>query len=273
MRILEEKKLLGASAAAVFFRKTDRTLPEHQLDCYKFVFFSRAAGTLSVKELSYPLKKGTVLILPPFTPHRIRLVGEAEYADLLISSAYMNSREHRLGCELMGLGSDPESELGNLRRPDPLQQKWLSLWLERMALWEAKDTKPFCAEFLSLLLTLRRAPADSAPSHAEPLYEIKEYVDKHFTRPITLEELARRYSYSPFHLSRSFKEREGVGFKEYLLSKRLDYACRLLIDGRWAVHQICQMAGFSNRSFFYRYFHKKLGMTPDAYRQKHASKY
>ena len=278
MRTLEEKKLLGNAVAAVFFRKTDRALPEHQLDIYKFVFFSRASGTIRVEDRSYPLKKGTVLILPPFTPHRIRMTGEIEYADLLVSSAYMNSREHRALCELMELSPAPEQGLGNTLYPDPSQQKRLNLWLERMALYQGEiresEARTFGAEFLSLLLFLGQvSPAATLPRGTEPLYEIKEYLDKHFTRRITLEELAKQYSYSPFHLSRIFKEKEGVGFKEYLLSRRLEYACRLLIDGRWGVNEICRMSGFSNRSFFYRYFREKTGMTPDEYRKKNLPKY
>lgn len=280
MRLLEEKKLLQGAVATMASHTTDRVLPEHQLECAKLVFFSRASGTVDVEGHRYPLQKGAVLVLPPYTPHRILLVGEAEYTDLLVSDAFLHSDNHRLACQIAETSVLPAIHRPAVYYPNAGQGKWLSLWLERMALWEGKTkgedfTKLFTLEFSALWLVLSSLSQKPSPglTIAEPLPEIKDYINKHFAENLTLEQLAQRYSYSPFHLSRSFKEKEGIGFKDYLLAKRLDHACRLLIEGRWSITEICPMAGFSNRSFFYRYFRKQKGMTPDEFRKKHFPKY
>lgn len=49
---------------------------------------------------------------------------------------------------------------------------------------------------------------------------------------------------------------------EYLRIERLKYAARLLKEGKYAVSEICYMAGFSYPSYFARCFQKQFGVLP-----------
>ena len=279
MRLLEQKKLLEGRVARFFSRRINHSLPEHKLDCYKMIFFRCASGMLRIEESTYPLQKGAVFIIPPFVAHQLTTSEETEYVDLAVSMEYMNGPMHHRNCSFLGLDPAFEKSFGFSLYPDADLCTQVESWLERMLLAQQRNEEDlpllFGLEFPALLLRLRRA--SRSPEHARsekvPLPVIKDYLNDHFTENVTLESIAKKYSYSPSYLSRMFKEKEGFGFKEYLLQLRVEYACRLLRDGRWSANEISLMAGFSNKTFFYRCFRQKVQMTPNQFRKKFFPKY
>jgi AraC-like DNA-binding protein len=66
----------------------------------------------------------------------------------------------------------------------------------------------------------------------------------------------------------AFKYSYRMPFKTYLMSVRVGYACRLLIEGTMSVSEIAYDSGFENLSNFNRQFKKMKGVTPSQFRQK-----
>lgn len=66
----------------------------------------------------------------------------------------------------------------------------------------------------------------------------------------------------------------GGNFSTLLAKIRIQEACRLLRDEKFASHnleEIGLLCGFSSRQSFYNAFSKIMGGTPRQYRQRHAS--
>ena len=55
---------------------------------------------------------------------------------------------------------------------------------------------------------------------------ILDYLDKNYSEPISLSDLATRCYFSPSYISREFKKISGVGIKEYLIKKRITEAAK-----------------------------------------------
>ena len=69
----------------------------------------------------------------------------------------------------------------------------------------------------------------------------------------------------PSAFCRFFKEKSGKSLSEFVSDMRISYACRLIIEGKMSVSQICFESGFNNISNFNRTFKKHTGFTPTNY--------
>lgn len=109
------------------------------------------------------------------------------------------------------------------------------------------------------------------PCHAgvrsEQVDEILQYIHRHFNRHLSMTETARWQGMTPSTFSRFFKQATGDTFVGFVRRLRIDYACRLLLDERYAVADVCFNAGYSNLSNFNRHFRRLIGMTPREYRR------
>lgn len=83
------------------------------------------------------------------------------------------------------------------------------------------------------------------------------------------EELAILMEYNSDYLNRVVKRQTGMSLMAYGQIFCLREAERLLLETSKSIAEIVSGLGFSNRSYFYRIFEKKYGMTPKEYRRIH----
>ena len=101
---------------------------------------------------------------------------------------------------------------------------------------------------------------------------ICSYVDKNFSSPIHLKDLAEITNMSEAALSRFFKQQTGKSITEYIIDARIGKAARQLVETDKPVAEICYLTGFNNYSHFNRIFKRIKGYTPSEFR-KHYRKY
>lgn len=101
----------------------------------------------------------------------------------------------------------------------------------------------------------------------QALNKVLDYIEQHFRDSIDQKELARRFGMTPFRFSRLFKEVVGVGFMDYVLNKRMDFAKERLNHSQMPITSIGYDAGFKDPSYFARAFKQCVGCTPSEYRQ------
>lgn len=99
-----------------------------------------------------------------------------------------------------------------------------------------------------------------------PIIHLRQYMEKNYDRPLSLDALSRQCGLSKYHLSREFKRYTGYSPNEYLIHLRLQRAQFFLSSTNLTIQQIAAMSGFPNESNFRRLFEKKFGKTPSAFR-------
>jgi AraC family transcriptional regulator of adaptative response/methylated-DNA-[protein]-cysteine methyltransferase len=97
-----------------------------------------------------------------------------------------------------------------------------------------------------------------------PLDEVRGYIEKHFDRPVHLEELGRVAGMSPFSVQRLFKRAMGVSPLQYQRALRANGLRRALKKGS-RVTDAMYGAGFGSSSRGYE--GAQLGMTPARFAQ------
>ncbi|MBE6958916.1 MAG: helix-turn-helix transcriptional regulator [Ruminococcaceae bacterium] len=98
--------------------------------------------------------------------------------------------------------------------------------------------------------------------------QLFDYVNENLKNcELCLMSVADHMNMSIYAVSRLFKERTGVGFKEYVTSQRLEMGHRLLRTTDDSVVDISREVGFESPGYFSTAFRKKFGMTPLQARQ------
>ena len=117
------------------------------------------------------------------------------------------------------------------------------------------------------LLTSPNYHLRHAGVRSEQVDAILQHIHRHFNRHISMTAVARWQGMTPSTFSRFFKQATGDTFIAFVRRLRIDHACRLLLDPRYTVADVCFMAGYSNLSNFNRHFRRLTGTTPREYRQ------
>jgi len=97
--------------------------------------------------------------------------------------------------------------------------------------------------------------------------EILDYLDNNYNEKITVNALAERCFYNPSYFSRIFSETFGMSITDYVLEKRFEKACQLLSLTDMTVEAVATESGFRDSGAIFKFFKKRLGLTPAEYRK------
>ena len=97
--------------------------------------------------------------------------------------------------------------------------------------------------------------------------KVISYLNKNYTRNITLEEIASFAAMNAAAFCRYFKSKTGKSFKNYILDMRIGYACKLLLMEDMSISQLSNECGFETISHFNKTFKKNTGYVPSQYRK------
>ena len=127
--------------------------------------------------------------------------------------------------------------------------------------------KPLIPIFLQALIAriLLKLPAKTnyTVNSANPLKNsLLDYINDHFTEPLTLDTLSARFFVSKSQLNQTFRRMTGTTVIDYIIRKRIAYAQQLLLNGVSA-QQAGSAAGFGDYTTFYRAYKKHFGCSPN----------
>lgn len=136
--------------------------------------------------------------------------------------------------------------------------------MELNSLFELDELMIWCKNALNTLID--QVEAVKQNRNSDVVGKIHDYVNRQFSKDITLEMAAEEVALSPQYLSKLFKEEFGMNFIDYITSKRISYAKELLRNGSMSVKEISRKSGYSDENYFCRLFKKVTGLTPKQYR-------
>lgn len=97
---------------------------------------------------------------------------------------------------------------------------------------------------------------------------VYDYSFTNFKRKIELEEIAAVAGISPNSFCRYFKSRTKKTYSQFIIEIKVGYACKLLIDNKYSVKQICYESGFNNFASFHKYFKLITSKSPLDYKKE-----
>lgn len=129
-----------------------------------------------------------------------------------------------------------------------------------------------CHKYLTDIITLCYVENNDSTKYAresnlDKVIAVRDYLDENYHRNIDLDYLESTFFISKFHLSREFKKLTGVTIINYLNSRRISEAKKLLRFTEQSIGAIAISCGISDVNYFTKVFVKYESMTPSSYRK------
>ena len=97
--------------------------------------------------------------------------------------------------------------------------------------------------------------------------EVIHYLSQNMDRMISRSEAAQHACLNEDYFSRAFRKETGMGYKEFVLRQKADYAIKLLTNTDLPITVIASKVGYDNYNNFTQMFRRLTGKTPTDYRK------
>jgi AraC-like DNA-binding protein len=97
---------------------------------------------------------------------------------------------------------------------------------------------------------------------------VRAYIDGNLHRTIHIRDMSAVARRSPAHFSRKFKLAVGESPHAYVVRRRLEKACHLMITGAASLSEIALSVGFSDQAHLCRLFRQAFGQSPANWRRE-----
>lgn len=124
------------------------------------------------------------------------------------------------------------------------------------------------AEFLLSVIETMEIENNTLAEGNSMFYKSLAYIHQHLCdQDLSLEKAASQIYVSRHYYSRMFQKHVGMGFKEYIMRKRIEKAKSLLKNGH-SVTDVCYAIGYNDLTHFSKIFKRMVGVNPSIFRQK-----
>ncbi|MEU6103729.1 AraC family transcriptional regulator [Streptomyces flaveolus] len=236
---------------------TEYSYPMHVHDAWTLLIVDDGAVRYDLDRHEHGTPHDTVSLLPPHVPHNGSPATPDGFRKRVL---YLDAS--RLGEELIGRAVDaPDLRDPVLRRRVGQVHAALARPGDEL---EAESRLTLIGERLHAHLRPRGAPGSTRP---DPVLarRLRELLDERVVEGVGLEEAGGLVSAHPAHLVRAFSTAYGIAPHQYLMSRRVDLARRLLLAGR-APADVAGATGFYDQAHLTRHFKRLVGVTPGRYR-------
>ncbi len=119
--------------------------------------------------------------------------------------------------------------------------------------------------------TVSRKALESLSLFVSQLRKVFDEVEANDHQPITVDEVAQVFGYSPSYLTKLVQKQTGQSLYRWIVSRRMTQARSLLLETDQAVEQIAEKVGYHHVVHFFRQFRQHHGTTPQAWRSERRS--
>jgi len=103
------------------------------------------------------------------------------------------------------------------------------------------------------------------------MLRVRAFIDSNLHRTIHIRDLSAVAQRSPAYFSREFKMTAGEPPRAYVVRRRLERACHLMVTSAVPLSEIALSVGFSDQSHLCRHFRAAFGQSPAGWRRKHGN--
>ena len=249
---------------AYCFQGIMQPFPNHFHDYYVIGFVEAGTRCLSCKNKDYIIGQGNILLFNPNDSHSCAQydAGSFDYRGLNIPKETMLSLAEEITGQRILLGFSE-----NVIKNDELNGYLYSLHQTIMSGSKEFEKEEMLLLLMSLLIEQYGQPFSIClPECRKEIENACMFMETHFARHITLEDLCKQSSLSKSSLLRSFTKVKGVTPYRYLQALRVNKAKELLEQGVPPIDAAMQ-TGFSDQSHFSNFFHMFIGLSPAAYKR------
>ena len=143
-------------------------------------------------------------------------------------------------------------------------------YFSRIEHMKLKEAATVLLEILSRAIVLRCEDSNvEASQMSHYVKNAQQYIAQKFgDENLSINDVARYLHLNVVYFGRLFKNRTGMSFKEFILSKRMETAMQLLDTSNKSVIDVANEVGIQNPSYFTQLFKQHTGKLPSEYKRK-----
>lgn len=248
---------------------------KHYHEGYEIYFQADGSRILFLKDTQYLLKKGDIAVMLPYELHYGESAQQTYYERYTVNFKE-NYLETVLGDEGKSLLSGLHTGVMTLPKEQSMQMEVLFQDLySRKKKRNVLDEKIFCCELVLILSRIADfGKEQETQTHRLPstLICAIDYINDHYEKTLTLDEIAAQSHLDKYYLSHLFKKNMGISVMNYLTHVRVQKAYQYLNLPDMSVEQAAQKSGFANYGAMERAFEKIYAATPMQIKQKEKNK-
>jgi AraC-like DNA-binding protein len=256
---------------------------------YELLYIERGFGTQFIGDSIQPFEEGDVVLVGSNLPHYWRCddIYFQENSKLTAKATVVHFKEDFWGNDFLDLPENKPIKEVLHKAKRGLQVKGKAG--EEVAMMLKQMLAASGAEKIILLLSALNLISKNmktnnilcSPGYThyieskdpERLNQVYNFTYKNFHRKITLEEVAALACMSTHSFCRYFKTHTRKTYSQFLQEVRIGYACKLLIENKQTISEICYNSGFNNLTNFYKFFKSITGKTPNRYQKDHVGEF
>ncbi len=250
-------------------RPQDRDFHIHTHTTYELFFFLSGKASYLVEGNIYELLPNTLLLMRSSESHKLIVNGSEPYERYTVNFIPKTLLGKGLDAALLAPFTDRNLGEKNIYYPEdfPYVQPMdmvLKMYRECARLpMENVLYHNLCSILCAVAAAFAQYPKERVPADTRNLdRELLGYINSRLTGALSVESICRYVHLSPAQLNRRFKTLTGTTVYQYIVSKRLILAQRLIANGKTAV-AAAQESGFGDYSCFYRMYKKRFGCSPN----------
>lgn len=254
----------------------------------ELIHLKKGVGTQFIGDSIKSFKSGDIVLVGPHLAHYWRFddiyfkdqtkacadVRVAHFSENFWGEQFLNLPENKAIKLLL------ENSRRGLQVNGKIKQKVADL-LEQMLEAEGPQRIMLLMEALSLIANCTQTVKLSSIGFKQAYDEsenirinaIYDYTLENFRRKIHLEEIASVAVISPNSFCRYFKSKTRKTYSRFLTEIKVGHACKLLIENKLNIKQLCYESGFNNLASFHKYFKITTGKSPLSYQKEYISHY
>lgn len=124
------------------------------------------------------------------------------------------------------------------------------------------------SNLLKTLLSSLSYQHSSVVKNKYTLEDIIEYMIENINEHLSLDELSKKMNMSKDHFTKIFYKKYGYTPVDYFIRIKLQQACQILITTDLTIKETALKIGYQDSLYFSRIFKKKIGSSPNQYRNK-----
>lgn len=249
-------------------------------DGIEMYYIERGEGLYLVGDRAYPLRPGTLIIIRPFTLHKVL---QANSEGNICRSVLM-WKEELLKADWPAhqpypLEHMPENGCRVFFEPG-LQERVRNIYHSLNEEWTGRKSGylSVIACLIKELLLLAYRSCQSAEEEAAAIPQpqdlpreisyLVQYISGHFQNELALEQLGTLVHMNPSYLSALFHKHVGLTITRFIAVKRIHYAKKLLRETGMSVTDIAYQCGFNHPTYFNKTFKRLEQTSPASYRKE-----
>lgn len=264
---LPELDFLASANSAAF----GEHMPSHRISFYAIIWFSENKGVHFIDFESFPVQKNMVYLLGPNQVHSIP-ADSLPLARVIVFSGIFFQRIEEAHLRQLFLPFYNEGITIPPAMAGPMTALFELILQEYNGLADTAMLLKYTSVLLMYLYRFQgvhnRLPGSTEDKRMTTLFQL---LQAHYKEERDAGFYARRIGLTPKRINEILRERMGTTISQLLYHLLLIEAKRELFHQERSIKEIAYELGFSEQSYFARFFKKHTGVTPEQFRTQSAA--